>query len=632
MVSAVSTYIRTVPTTNLPCPSYKDAAGFYTLIDPGATTGRLSIGAFSGESSLDLYDLTGSSYINNAGLAYFEGSGDTIVVKAQFAIRGITSFRNIDPIIMDGRISFTTYTTSVSSVTIGTGSQSFTVGSGLALAAGDPITIVSTVDTRNAMSGTVTSYSGTALVVNITSTTGSGTIANWQIKGSFPSSVATYEFRYCQWGGDINGATWSALTGANLAGITVSDNTVGINMQIRVTGVGALASRYLQQIVIFTNNNSSFNPPVTTCDVAISGGINGSTLAVYDTSSGSILRGTATVASNTAYVTCPAELYGVATTVAIKLWLYGYIPFSAVSSYYNANIIQPVAQIADTAITQANVATVAAYTDLTAAGRVYDYSQYYAAANLLDRFCSKAGPVNDFGSYNVTFNGSAGAVLGIVGNTITLKAATNPDGYTTLGTITATLTTGGSYTYTAGTMTGGTAVPTLAGGTIGLTATTTYTFSSTGATILACTPPAPGTYTINGTHSGTLDLRNLTANAITISLPNATSYTTANNTGGTITVVVRSVTYTLTIAANVSLVGAEIRLYDLDNIPAGSYGTELDGVESSPTATRDYSYTVAPNTVLLQIMQTGYVEYIQQFSLPLADSTVTANLVVDVYA
>jgi hypothetical protein len=67
----------------------------------------------------------------------------------------------------------------------------------------------------------------------------------------------------------------------------------------------------------------------------------------------------------------------------------------------------------------------------------------------------------------------------------------------------------------------------------------------------------------------------------------------------------------LTVAANVSLVGAEVRVYDMDNAPAGSYGTELSGVESCATAT--YTFDAAPdNVVWVQIMKAGYVEFGQQ--------------------
>jgi hypothetical protein len=81
----------------------------------------------------------------------------------------------------------------------------------------------------------------------------------------------------------------------------------------------------------------------------------------------------------------------------------------------------------------------------------------------------------------------------------------------------------------------------------------------------------------------------------------------------------------LTIEAQVSLSGAEVRIYDLDNSPAGSYGTELSGTESNGAANYVYSGT-STNSIMIQIMKTGYVEYTQQYTMPAADATLTVNL------
>lgn len=71
--------------------------------------------------------------------------------------------------------------TSTTSLTIGTGTQTLTTQSGLAYQAGAFVQIVSVANSSNYMLGTVTSYSGTTLVVSVTSVGGSGTIASWNI-------------------------------------------------------------------------------------------------------------------------------------------------------------------------------------------------------------------------------------------------------------------------------------------------------------------------------------------------------------------------------------------------------------------------------------------------------------------
>jgi hypothetical protein len=84
-------------------------------------------------------------------------------------------------------------------------------------------------------------------------------------------------------------------------------------------------------------------------------------------------------------------------------------------------------------------------------------------------------------------------------------------------------------------------------------------------------------------------------------------------------------TATTTIGANVSLSGAEIRVYDLDDSPAGSLGTELFGTETNSGATFSYS-TPSGNAVWLQVMLDGYEEYGIELETPTIDTTVNIIL------
>jgi hypothetical protein len=74
-------------------------------------------------------------------------------------------------------------TTSATTVTPGTGSKTFTVArAGLAYIGGQSVTIISQADpTATWMRGTVTSYSGATLIVNVASFAGSGAHADWSI-------------------------------------------------------------------------------------------------------------------------------------------------------------------------------------------------------------------------------------------------------------------------------------------------------------------------------------------------------------------------------------------------------------------------------------------------------------------
>lgn len=71
--------------------------------------------------------------------------------------------------------------TSTTSLTIGTGSKSFTTQAGKQFIAGGFITASETGTPSNYMHGQITSYSGTSLIVDVLDVGGSGTIATWTL-------------------------------------------------------------------------------------------------------------------------------------------------------------------------------------------------------------------------------------------------------------------------------------------------------------------------------------------------------------------------------------------------------------------------------------------------------------------
>lgn len=85
--------------------------------------------------------------------------------------------------------------TSTTSNTIGTGSLTFTVSASAGYVANAIITISETSTTVNFLIGTVTSYSGTSLVVDITTANGSGTHTDWTIvqTANWPGACAFYQ-------------------------------------------------------------------------------------------------------------------------------------------------------------------------------------------------------------------------------------------------------------------------------------------------------------------------------------------------------------------------------------------------------------------------------------------------------
>ena len=107
------------------------------------------------------------------------------------------------------------YATSTTSLAIGTGSKAFTTQSGLAYSVGARVRASSAADTSNYMEGLVTSYSGTTLTVNVTRTSGSGTLADWNINlaGDVGATGAT------------GAAGSTGITGATGPGYTATSST-----------------------------------------------------------------------------------------------------------------------------------------------------------------------------------------------------------------------------------------------------------------------------------------------------------------------------------------------------------------------------------------------------------------------
>ncbi len=80
----------------------------------------------------------------------------------------------------------------------------------------------------------------------------------------------------------------------------------------------------------------------------------------------------------------------------------------------------------------------------------------------------------------------------------------------------------------------------------------------------------------------------------------------------------------LTIEANVSLVGAEVRIYDY-NSTGGNLGTELDGIESNLSSNFVYGGS-GGNVIWIQVLLDNYVEYGAEFTMPASDGTTKLTL------
>jgi hypothetical protein len=131
-----------------------------------------------------------------------------------------------DPII--NSLSDRYKTTSLSSILIGNGSRTFTVDANLSYIPLQEVLVV--FNSSNHMHGTVTSYSGTTLIVDIKHHTGSGTYTSWSI--------------------NLDGTPVDAITGSGTAGQLAEFSSAGI-IQAVPLGVYAKTEEAIAYAYIF---------------------------------------------------------------------------------------------------------------------------------------------------------------------------------------------------------------------------------------------------------------------------------------------------------------------------------------------------------------------------------------------
>ncbi|MDE2099132.1 MAG: hypothetical protein KGL39_17895 [Patescibacteria group bacterium] len=139
--------------------------------------------------------------------------------------------------------------TSTTSLTIGTGSQSLTIETGKVFAAGMNVQILDTANSANYMNGSVTSYDSAtgALVVDVTSVGGSGTIATWTVGNNSSFTLPNGTTATTQSGGDNS---------TKLSTTAYTDKTLlsgsHINLKCSVTTAGASATFTADELVLGT--------------------------------------------------------------------------------------------------------------------------------------------------------------------------------------------------------------------------------------------------------------------------------------------------------------------------------------------------------------------------------------------
>src|SRR5882724_1508217 len=127
--------------------------------------------------------------------------------------------------------------TSTSSLAIGTGSKSFTVRSGATIngfTVGETVTAHQKYISTNWMKGTVTSWDGTTLVLKVTSTSGSGTIAVWVFEVDASTTITNNAGSTT-----LVDVTESTAQSINISGIRFNKGTgTGLAINVNSTNLG----------------------------------------------------------------------------------------------------------------------------------------------------------------------------------------------------------------------------------------------------------------------------------------------------------------------------------------------------------------------------------------------------------
>jgi len=79
------------PATSI-VPNLVDVQPIVVLTNTAKTTGSVYVGSFSGQNAFDMYTFTGGTYLDNLGRIYYQTTGDSIIVKSAFALKGFTNF------------------------------------------------------------------------------------------------------------------------------------------------------------------------------------------------------------------------------------------------------------------------------------------------------------------------------------------------------------------------------------------------------------------------------------------------------------------------------------------------------------------------------------------------------------
>ena len=203
-------------------------------------------------------------------------------------------------------------------------------------AIGDAVVIKSVVPLRG-----FSAFTGTAFDFNYN--LGAGT-------NPIPAGT-TVEFRMTNWGTANTGAWTAFVNNSSLetarAALTGYSSSVGLDLQIRITGTTAVAGRYLMGIKLPVTIYASYNPPVYSTKLGISGAQSGTLLAGYLNSNPSVpvLQSSLTLVSATGTVPMPYDYDAVPVEYRLIARKAGWTFSSITGTYLKTDITIPITQL-----------------------------------------------------------------------------------------------------------------------------------------------------------------------------------------------------------------------------------------------------------------------------------------------
>jgi len=227
--------------------------------------------------------------------------------------------------------------------------------------------------------------------------------------------------------GNVSQATPTNLTGVTIDGdltyntntpITITLNNCSISGTVSNSGTGLVTINLTNSTIGSVGANVASR---LTTSLTISGLTAGSQIYIANG-----------IGAQVDYVASSGTSYTLDTTGGTGTWTYkiaryGYTAQSGNHSPALASTTVSISLISDAFITEANKATVAAYTTLENPDKIYDYASYFETTNagiVISRVISKAATFASAGSYALVLN-NTGAVWNLAGGILTLRITNN---------------------------------------------------------------------------------------------------------------------------------------------------------------------------------------------------------------